>query len=519
MAIPFSAGASRPATRFGVLLGAALAAVLVLWAAPARANTYAASTPTVASFGATDPFAGCTADNAAAQESVLGSVLYPAAEPEPQAAVNPVNPLNIAGAYHEDRWSDGGDRGLASSATHDGGVTWTQTVVPGITKCSGGKFDRASDPWVSFGPTGTLYGIWLVFDVFDTDNGILVSKSTDGGTSWSPPITVNEDQTNGDDKESITADPYNANNVYAVWDRFLAPPSLRASDMGRFHAQSFVQQAYFSRTTNGGASWEAPRVLYNPGTQAGTIGNIITVLPNQNHTLVDGFIQFATHKAPIRGASIAINRSFNQGQTWEKKATIISRIDPNYLGPFDPDNPSQFIRGGELPAFAVNSATGVLYAVWEDDVTSPGIDEIRFSQSSDGGSTWSVPIKINQTPTNIPLGDQQAFTPEVSVAADGTVGVTYYDLRNNTSAPGLTTDYWMIHCHGSCSSPGSWAGNETHVGGPFDLEQAANAGGYFLGDYEGLVSIGNSFGSFFDQAINQATNPSDVFYSLVSPTP
>jgi hypothetical protein len=517
MATPFSAGPHRRAGPLGALLGLALASALLLGPAAAQANTYGASTPTLASFGATDPFAGCTADNPAAQEALLGSTLYPAAEPEPQAAVNPLNPLNIAGAYHEDRWSDGGDRGLGSSATHDGGVTWTTNTVPGITKCSGGKFDRASDPWVSFGPNGALYGIWLVFDVFDGDNGILVSKSPDGGNTWLPPTTVNEDQTGGDDKQSITADPYNANNVYAVWDRFLAPPSFRASDTGRFHAQSFVQQAYFSRTTNGGASWEAPRVLYNPGTQAGTIGSIITVLPND--TLVDGFIQFATHKAPIRGASIAIDRSFNQGQTWEKKATIVSRIDPNYLGPFDPDNPSQLIRGGELPAFAVNSATGVLYAVWEDDVTSPGIDEIRFSQSSDGGSTWSVPIKINQTPANIPLGDQQAFTPEVSVAADGTVGVTYYDFRNNTSAPGLTTDYWLIHCHGSCSSPGSWAGNETHVAGPFDTEQAANAGGFFLGDYEGLVSIGNSFGSYFDQAINQSTNPSDVFYSLLSPMP
>ena len=516
MARPFSASARR-AGRLGVLSALAVASALALGTAPAQAKTYTASTPTVASFGATDPFATCTADNPALQESALGSTLYPAAEPEPQAAVNPMDPLNIAGAYHEDRWSDGGDRGLASSATHDGGATWTQTVVPGITKCSGGKFDRASDPWVSFGPTGTLYGIWLVFDVFDGDNGILVSKSTDGGTSWLPPTTVNEDQTGGDDKQSITADPYNANNVYAVWDRFLSPPSFRASDTGRFHAQSFVQQAYFSRTTNGGASWEAPRVLYNPGTQAGTIGSIITVLPN--HTLVDGLIQFATHKRPIRGESIAVVRSFNQGQTWEKKATIVSPIDPNYLGPFDPDNPSHAIRGGELPAFAVNPTTGALYAVWEDDVTIPGIDEIRFSQSTDGGSTWSVPIKINQTPTSIPAADQQAFTPEVSVAADGTVGVTYYDLRNNTPAPGLPTDHWFVHCDSACSDPSSWAGNETHVAGPFDLEQAADAGGYFLGDYEGLVSIGNSFGSFFDQAINQATNPSDVFYSLVSPTP
>jgi hypothetical protein len=165
----------------------------------------------------------------------------------------------------------------------------------------------------------------------------------------------------------------------------------------------------------------------------------------------------------------------------------------------------------------VNRSTGALYAVWEDDTTMPGIDEIRFSQSTDGGSTWSAPIKINQTPTSIPPADQQAFTPSVKVAADGTVGVTYYDFRNNTSAPGLTTDYWLVSCRAACSRPSSWAGHETHVGGPFDEEQAAYAGGYFVGDYEGLVSIGNDFGAFFGMAVKQSTNPSDVFYSLVSP--
>jgi hypothetical protein len=410
-----------------------------------------------------------------------------------------------------------GSRWPARSCSARRWWTWHQTVVPGITKCSNGKCDRASDPWVSFAPDGTLYGIWLTFDVFNSDNGILVSKSTNGGQSWSNPITVNEDLTGGDDKQPITADPNHSNLVYATRDRFLSPPSRHASDTRRFHARSYVEQAYFSRTTNSGASWEAPRVLYNPGTHAGMIGNIITVLPND--TLVDGLVVFADHKAPLQGASIAIVRSFDQGVTWEKKATIIAPLDTSFFGAFDPDNPSQPIRSGGLPAFAVDPSNGNLYAVWEDDTTTRGIDEIRFSESTDGGSTWSTPIKVNQTPISVPLADQQAFTPEVKVAADGTVGVTYYDFRNNTSAPGLTTDYWLATCSSACTNPASWAGNETHVGGSFDEEQAANAGGLFPGDYEGLVTTGNAFGAFFDMADNLSTNPSDVFYSLVSPTP
>lgn len=493
----------------------AIGVVFTFGVTAATANTYALSSPVVDVSAGPDPFAACTADDPATQQTF--STLYPSAEPEPRADVNPTNALNIAGAYHEDRWDNGGDRGLVSSATHNGGVTWNRIVVPGITKCSGGIFDRASDPWVSFAPNGKLYGIWLVFDVFDTHNGILVSTSANGGDSWSAPVALNVDDTNGDDKQSITADPYNANNVYAVWDRFLSPPSFTANDHARFHARSYVQQIYFTRTTNGGASWEAPRVIYNPGTQAFTIGSIINVLPNLTHDLVDGFVQGFTQGGKFRSESVAVIRSSDHGATWSKKAIDIAPLDLSFPGPHDPDN-GHPIRSGGLPDFAVDPASGNLYAVWEDDAGQPGIDEILFSQSSDGGFTWSAPVKINKTPTNLSAGNQQAFTPTVKVASDGTVGVTYYDLRENTAASGLPTDYWLVHCHGACASAAGWS--ESKVAGPFDEEQAADAGGYFVGDYEGLVTIGTSFGPFFGQAVSRAAgNPSDVYYTTLAPTP
>jgi hypothetical protein len=489
---------------------AATGVVALVLASSAAAGPYALASTATAS--GPSPFTGCTADHAADQIAA-GSTLYPNSEPEPRADANPANPANIVGAYQQDRWDDGGGRGLVSSWTKNGGTTWHPVVIPGITRCSNGDFDRASDPWVSFAPNGDLYAISLTFDAFDTHNGVLVSKSTNGGESWGTPIAVAEDNTNGLDKQSITADPFDSNYVYAAWDRFLSPPGFPPSDQGRFHAASYVQQAYFSRTTNSGASWEPPRVLYNPGTHAGTIGSIINVLPDR--TLVDGFVVFADHKRTIRGAYVAVVRSTDLGVTWSKKATLIGAVDPGFPGPTDPDHPDLIIRGGELPDFAVDHANGNLYAVWDDDLPD-GVDKVFFSQSTDGGLTWSDPVKINKTPTNIPTLDQSAFTPTVKVAADGTVGVTYYDFRNNTPAPGLTTDYWFVHCHATCTNPANWA--ETHVAGPFDEEQAAYARGYFLGDYEGLVTIGNVFGAFYDQAISRAANnPSDAFYSTLTP--
>lgn len=486
-----------------ITLGAACAATLAVVATAAAAGPILASGPS--------PFTGCTLDNAAAQQQA-GSILFMNAEPEMRSTINPTNASNIVGAYQQDRWNDGGARGLVSSWTKDGGQTWHPVVIPGITKCSGGIYDRASDPWVSFAPNGDLYSLSLSFDAFDTHNAIIVNKSTNGGQSWGPALDVTADDTNGLDKQAITADPYDSNLVYAVWDRFLSPPGINASDQGKFHAASYVEQTWFSRTTNGGQSWEPARVAFNPGTHAGTIGNIVVVLPNATHDLLDGMVLFADHKSQLRGAQIAVVRSSDHGLTWSKKATVIGQIDASFQGAIDPDN-GHLIRGGDLPDFAVDPHNGNVYAAWDDDSLN-GIDSIFFAQSTDGGFNWSPPIKVNQTPTNIPAGDQQAFTAGVQVAANGTVGVTYYDLRDNTSAPGLPTNYWLVRCSANCASPGSWA-NETHVGGPFDLEQASDARGYFVGDYEGLTTNGNVFQPFFGMAVDRATNPSDAFFATV----
>ena len=165
----------------------------------------------------------------------------------------------------------------------------------------------------------------------------------------------------------------------------------------------------------------------------------------------------------------------------------------------------------------MDPANGNLYAVWEDDVPTPGIDAIQYSQPTDGGLTWSTPIKINQTPTNIPAGNQHAFHADVESGRERDGGSHLLRLPEQHAAPGLPTDYWVVSCASCCANPAHWGG-ERHVAGPFDEEQAADAGGYFLGDYEGMVVNGNTFGPFFVQAVSRAANnPSDVFYATVTP--
>ena len=120
-----------------------------------------------------DPFATCTTDNVASQSGAN----YPATEVEPWIDVNPVNRANIAGIWQQDRWTDGGSRGLVAGITFDGGATWTSVVIPKGSACSGGTYDRTSDPWLSFAPNGDLYAISLALSHDLAVSAILVNKS------------------------------------------------------------------------------------------------------------------------------------------------------------------------------------------------------------------------------------------------------------------------------------------------------------------------------------------------------
>ena len=216
-----------------------------------------------------DPFANSTTDNPAAQTGML----YPDSQVEPDIVVNPTRPNNVVALWQQDRWSNGGARGIVVAVSSNGGNHWIQVVLPGVSKVSGGKYDRVSNAWMSFAPDGTLYVSTIAFnldpnypDPFNTNgSAVYVSKSTDGGYTWSAPTTIINDPNpdvapNGDpelvfnDKDTVTADPTRPGFVYVVWDRTVEDLATRA----------FTGPAYFSMTTDGGRTWSTPEAIYTP---------------------------------------------------------------------------------------------------------------------------------------------------------------------------------------------------------------------------------------------------------------
>jgi Neuraminidase (sialidase) len=159
--------------------------------------------------------------------------------------------------------------------------------------------------------------------------------------------------------------------------------------------------------------------------------------------------------------------------------------------------------GGGLPDIAVDPGTGKLYVVWEDSRFSGTHNDIAMSTSTDEGKTWSVPVKVNQTPRRV-----AAFTPSVNVLPNGTVGVTYYDIRNDPGRKSsLLTDYFI-----AVSKDGGCTWSEARITpSSFDDTFAPNSRGYFLGDYQGLKNDGTHFKSFFVRTNSNLRNRTDVF--------
>jgi hypothetical protein len=316
---------------------------------------------------------------------------------EPSIAVNPGNPRNAVAVFQEDRVDSGGDAGNGFTTTLDGGKTWRHGYLPGLTRYTGGTFDRASDAVVTFGANPAKPGHYLVYAnslVFNdgsgksgdaNQSGMAVNVSKDGGRTWTNAVVLEQDGLAGlNDKNWLVADNgkgagHTTGRVYVVWDR-IAPLVYSYCDKSCDKLSSWT-----SSNANSGAFY-----VYNP--EPG-IGSVPLVLPDGSLGVV---FQGDFGGPPSLSGTPTDQPEFNVAGSQLEYAVAQGAGSVPFPAPLafpqaavgiaaNTGNAVAEQRAGTLPAAAVDPKTGQLYVAWEDGrFRTDGLNDIVVSTSTNG---------------------------------------------------------------------------------------------------------------------------------------
>jgi hypothetical protein len=252
-----------------------------------------------------------------------------------------------------------------------------------------------------------------------------------------------------DDKEAVVVDTYAGSpfrgRVYVGWDSVHNDGNeiLRVSWSG-----------------DGGQSFSPPADLHSRGANLG-------IIPLVGPGGVAHAVWFHAD-GPRCPCAVLSSRSEDGGSTWSTPVQVASLRGAGVRS----------LRTGGLPAAAIDPRNGRLYAVWHDDVFTPGTVQVLMARSDDGGRSWSDPQLVSDGPA-----DAASFTPAVAVGPTGRVAVSYYSLRNDPERRFQVDHYLALSGDGVDFGAASRTTTSS-----YDARFAAvTEGGFFLGDYQGLV--------------------------------
>lgn len=399
------------------------------------------------------------------------------AEFQPHLAVHPHFPERLATV-----WTQGLFISAVVGLSDDAGKTWRQVHVP-VSRCSGGTGGFAADPWIEWGPDGTLYVAALTaFQAGMQATQVVVVRSEDGGRTWSRPVVV-EDDGRRNDRETLAVDPNDPSRLYASWTKRL--------DDGAF-AISLSESRDYGRT------WSPSRIIYNA---RGGWPNGVSLEVLGDGTLL-GTLQ-ELYEGDV--SEQLVLRSEDRGATW----SVVSLGSSNGRWPADPDT-SRKVIGNAVPTIDVAPDGDVLMA-WQD-ATLPNQSTIWITRSRDNGVTWEPKIPVR-------TGAGQAWAPTLAAGPRDLIALTWYDTRADVPGDGRwSAEVWSAHAHSDDLS--RWS--ETRLTEPFDLLQGFRStaiGPVTLGNYFGLVPFADGFGATFSLPVaGDREAPQDIaFTKLVFP--
>lgn len=361
---------------------------------------------------------------------------------ETSIAVNPTNPRNLVAGYIDSfhcgvAWSD------------DGGATWTTDV---LTESTEAAFQLAGDPVVDFDAAGIAYYLCMNTANSNAKKSQYVYRSTDGGATWNeanPALAISPTFADHDKGGLVVDDrpssPYFGNVYVAATDltngqirfarstdgatSFSTPLIVNDADIGfavslavgadgAVYAAWEVEQSSgvsvavrVDRSDDGGQNFGAltggvDHVIRNVGVTLGGVRPVppVGTVPGRGN----GFPSIGTHPTNpslvyavwaeagpgADDSDIMFSRSTDRGETWSTPVRVNVDVDPP--GDFS----SQF-----WPTMAVDPVDGDINIIWYSDQNDPDrtdgtpLVDLYFTRSSNAGVGFETPIRATTSPS------------------------------------------------------------------------------------------------------------------------
>jgi hypothetical protein len=439
-------------------------------------------------------------------------------QPEPTIAINPRNTNVIAAGAQDFRRARelglacGGERWNGFYLSTDGGLTWSNELVPGYctdpTMGAGSEqavsdmfgLSTNTDPVMVFDTFGNLFyshiafnndpkrtnppsvsGSLLVSTYRVSDAGAAVYAKTEtvpsGSGGSADKFLVGPGSSNFDDKQWMTADnspssPFYG-RIYVTWTKF-----------GAQGGQSSINLSHCGGDDAGepcdGSSWSRGNLVNRP-VQGGLVQESFpTTAPDG--TLYVAFLQFQGGFGSTRPHSgIWVAKSTDGGETFtQSKVASISQIP----APIPPQGTAandglNSFRTGTVPTIGV-TADGIVHLAWGQ---WNGTDaDVVYVRSTNAGATWSAQQQ---------MGDATGHQFFPSLDTDGNnVHVDWYDSQLDPAGGGISA--LDVFYNRSTNSGASFAPDQRVTDVSFDPNSVSRFPVFcqaFIGDYIDLDAV------------------------------
>ncbi|MEI6435356.1 MAG: PKD domain-containing protein [Bacteroidota bacterium] len=380
-------------------------------------------------------------------------------ESENSVFIDPNNADYILNSNNSTSWS-GGYVGTLYGANYfqspNAGIGWV-----GSPNGAGGP--NSGDPTTAISLNGRQY-----VNFIDNPGGQGIAYSDDG-TAWTA-ATVAANPGDMADKNHMWIDnkitsPYEG-NIYVAWTDFGG-----ADDA----------QIKIARSVNDGVAWGASLNI-SSAINAGSHNQGVNIQTGPNGEIYAAWAVYDSW--PSDETAIGFAKSSNGGVSFATATRIISNIKGIRTTAVNKDH-----RVNSFPVMAVDISggpnNGNIYIVWTN-IGVPGVNSgtnksVYIIRSTNGGTTWSTPVRVNQGPN---VADKEAYFPWISCdPATGVLSVIFYDDRNV-----LSTQCEVFTAY-STDAGTSWTDFQVSDVSFTPAAIPGLAGGY-MGDYLGITSQG-----------------------------